>query len=159
MFIQSAVSYILYAPSSRGKTGDIIITVQFKDVDLLYETWNLLSEPHDDPETGNKSDDDSTLPPLINEEEIDVMASGDESDSEPMSTEILEDTRDGSQFHTSINSREARYKIHDCIKQGQVEYKRPLLSMRNMGKGLHKLFKAVVNELLESLPILGESGS
>ena len=28
-----------------------------------------------------------------------------------------------------------------------------------MGKGLHKLFKAVVNELSEALPILGESGS
>ena len=28
-----------------------------------------------------------------------------------------------------------------------------------MGKGLHKLFKAVVNKLLESLPIMGESGS
>ena len=28
-----------------------------------------------------------------------------------------------------------------------------------MGKGLHKLFKAVVNKLSESLPILGESGS
>ena len=31
--------------------------------------------------------------------------------------------------------------------------------MQNMGKGLQKLFKAVVNELLEALPILGESGS
>ena len=105
MVIQSAVAYIPYSPSSRGKTGDTFMTVQFKDVGLLYETWNLLSEPHDDPETGNKSDDNSTLPPLINEDEMDVMASGDESDSETMSTEILEDTRDGSQFHTSINSR------------------------------------------------------
>ena len=31
--------------------------------------------------------------------------------------------------------------------------------MRNMGKGLHKVFKAVVNEILQVLPILGESGS
>ena len=28
-----------------------------------------------------------------------------------------------------------------------------------MGKGLHKVFKAVVNEILQVLPILGESGS
>ena len=28
-----------------------------------------------------------------------------------------------------------------------------------MGKGLHKVFKAVVNELSQALPILGESGS
>ena len=27
-----------------------------------------------------------------------------------------------------------------------------------MGKGLHKLFKAVVNEILQVLPIFGESG-
>ena len=28
-----------------------------------------------------------------------------------------------------------------------------------MGKGLHKVFKAVVNEVSQVLPILGESGS
>ena len=28
-----------------------------------------------------------------------------------------------------------------------------------MGKGLHKLFKAVVNKISQVLPILGESGS
>ena len=28
-----------------------------------------------------------------------------------------------------------------------------------MGKGLHKVFKAVVNEISQVLPILGESGS
>ena len=28
-----------------------------------------------------------------------------------------------------------------------------------MGKGLHKVFKAVVNEISQELPILGESGS
>ena len=31
--------------------------------------------------------------------------------------------------------------------------------MQNMGKGLHKLFKAVVNEVSQTLLILGESGS
>ena len=28
-----------------------------------------------------------------------------------------------------------------------------------MGKGLHKVFKAVVNKISQSLPIFGESGS
>ena len=28
-----------------------------------------------------------------------------------------------------------------------------------MGKVLHKLFKAIINEILQVLPILGESGS
>ena len=40
-------------------------------------------------ESGKKSDEYSTMPPLINEEEIDVMSSGDESDSEPMPTDML----------------------------------------------------------------------
>ena len=31
--------------------------------------------------------------------------------------------------------------------------------MLNMGKGLHKVFKAVVKELSEALTVLGESGS
>ena len=31
--------------------------------------------------------------------------------------------------------------------------------MQNMGKGLHKVFKDVVNEISQVFPILGESGS
>ena len=31
--------------------------------------------------------------------------------------------------------------------------------LKNMGKGLHKIFKAIVNKLSEALPNLGESGS
>ena len=49
------------------------------------------------------------------------MSSGDESDSEAMSTDILEDICDGSQSHLSINMREAPYKICDCFKQRQAE--------------------------------------
>ena len=47
---------------------------------------------------------------------MDVMSSGDESDGEPMSMDTLEEIRDGSQSHLSINKREARYKICDHIK-------------------------------------------
>ena len=53
---------------------------------------------------------------LVSEEEINVMLSVDESDAEPMSKEMLEDIRDSSKSHMSINRREARYKIRDRIK-------------------------------------------
>ena len=70
---------------------------------------------------------------------------------------ILEDIRDSSQYHPSINKREACYNICDCIKLGQEEWK-ILLSTRNMGEGLQKVFKAIVNDILQALQILGESG-
>ena len=76
-----------------------------------------------------------------------------------MSTDTLEDIRGGSQSHPRINRREARYQICDLIKLIQAEWKGELLSTRNMGKGLHKLFKAVVNDILQALPILGKSSS
>ena len=124
-----------------------------------FEKGNLLSETCYNAESGSKYDDDFTMPQLISEDKIDAMDSGDESDDEHMSTEMLEDIRDVSQSHPSVNRREACYKIRDHIKQSQVEWKGAVLSTRNMGKGLHKVFKAVVNEILQVLPILGESGS
>ena len=48
------------------------------------------------------------MPPLISEEEMDVISSGDESDDETMFTEILEDICDVSQSHLSVNRRETR---------------------------------------------------
>ena len=49
-----------------------------------------------------------------------AMDSDDESDDEPMSTEMLEDIRDGSQYHPSVNRRETHYKICDHIKQKKM---------------------------------------
>ena len=40
-------------------------------------------------ESGNESNDNSMISPIISEEEMDVMDSGDESDDEPMLKEIL----------------------------------------------------------------------
>ena len=97
--------------------------------------------------------------PLLREEEMDVMSSGDESDAETMSTDMLEDISDGSQSHQGINMRDSRHKMYDHIKQIQAEWKGVLLSTRNMVKGLHKVFEAVVNEISQVLPMLGESGS
>ena len=99
------------------------------------------------------------MPPIISKEEMYLMDSGDESDGEPMSTEMLEDIHDGIQSRPGVNRREACYKIRDHIKKGQTEWKGELLSTQKIGKGLHKTFKAVVNDISQYLPILGESGS
>ena len=86
------------------------------------------------------------------------MLSGNKSDDEPMSMEILEDIRDGSKYYLSVNRREARYKICDLIKQIQEKWKGALLSTQKIGKGLHKVLRAAVNEISHVLPFLGESG-
>ena len=86
MVIGPDMSYISYATSSREQTGDIITFSQFEEGNLWSETQSLLSETHDDTGRGNKYDDYSTLAPLISEEEMDGMSSGDKSDAKPMST-------------------------------------------------------------------------
>ena len=58
---------------------------------------------------------------------MDMMSSGNTYDTETMSTNMLEDIRDGSQSRPKINRREARYKIHCCIKKIQVEWKGALI--------------------------------
>ena len=65
----------------------------------------MLSETRDNTESGNISHEDSTLPPIFSEEEMDLMSSVDDSDAEPMHTEMLEDICDGMKSHPSINSR------------------------------------------------------
>ena len=87
------------------------------------------------------------------------MDSVNASNVEPMSTEMLEDIFDGSKSHLSLNRREVRYKIYYHIKRRQTEWKGALLSPQNMNKGFHIFLKAVVNNILNVLPILGDSGS
>ena len=89
---------------------------------------------------------------------MDMMSSCDDYDAEPMTTDMLEDICDGSKYHLIINRRESRYKICDCVQEWQLEWKGALFSAQNMGKGIHKVFKAVGHKILEALPILGESG-
>ena len=88
-----------------------------------------------------------------------MISSGYYSDDEPIYMDMLEDIPDGSQYRPSINRRYAQYNIRYRFKQRQPECKGALLSTRNMGKGLRNLFKAVVNEISQVLPIFGESGS
>ena len=53
------------------------------------------------------------MPPLISKEEMNATFSGNESDAEPISTEILEDIRDGIHSHPSVNRIEVCYRIRD----------------------------------------------
>ena len=112
--------YVIYTPcatSPREKTGDIITFAQFEEENLLSETSN-------NAKIGDKSYDDSIMPPLLSEEEIDAMDSSNESDDESMSTEMLEDIHDRGQSHPNVNKREALYKLCVCIKQRQLGWKR-----------------------------------
>ena len=111
MAMRTAVTYTPCAKSSREKNGDIIMFAQFEEENILTKTRN-------DAESG---DDDSIMPLLLSEEEIDAMDSGDESNHDLISTDMVEDIRDGSQSHPKVNQREACYKICDRIIQGKLE--------------------------------------
>ena len=54
---------------------------------------------------------------MMSEQDMENINSGDQSDHDLISTEMLEDIRDGSQIHLNINRREANYKICDHIRQ------------------------------------------
>ena len=54
---------------------------------------------------------------------MDALDSGDESDDEPMYTDMLEDIHEGSKSHPDVNMIDARYKICDCIKKGNQNRK------------------------------------
>ena len=72
----------------------------------------------------------------MSKQDMDAINSGDESDHDFISTEMLEYIRDGIQIHLNVNKIEARYKICDCIRQRQSEWKRALKPMQSMGKGI-----------------------
>ena len=74
MPICTALSYTPYATSSSEKTGNITTFTQFQEEDYWFETQNLLSKTRNGTESGNKYDNNSTMPPLISEEEMDAMS-------------------------------------------------------------------------------------
>ena len=53
---------------------------------------------------------------MMSEQDTDAINSGDESDHDLISTEMLQDIRDRSQTHPNVNKRESRYKICDRIE-------------------------------------------
>ena len=134
------VTYTPCVTSLREQTWNIITFTKFEEGNILTKTRN-------DAESGEEFDEKPIMPPLLREEDTDAMNSGDESDHYLISTEMLEDIRDGSQNHPKSNRREARYKICDNIKQRQPEWKGYLKSTRGIGNGLHKVFETVVKEI------------
>ena len=126
MSMRPSVKYTPCATYSRKQTGDKITFAQF-------EEGNLSSETRNNAEIGDKYNDDSIMPTLLSKEEMDVVGSEDDSDDDPMSREMVEEIRDGSQSHPNVNRRETRYKIRDCIKQIQSEWKGMLKSTQNTG--------------------------
>ena len=108
MAMQPSMIYITYDKSSKEQTGNITTFTQF-------EEGNLLSETRDNAEIIDKSDDNSIMPPLLSEEEIYAMDHGDESDDEPMSTEILEDIHDGSQYSPNVNGLHMMLFLMKCF--------------------------------------------
>ena len=60
---------------------------------------------------------------------------------------MLEDICDGSQTHLNVNKREASYKIRDCIRKKDPQWKGALKATQIMGKGLHKVFSTIVKEI------------
>ena len=54
-----------------------------------FQEGNLILEYHYGTESGDEYDDYLTLPPIINEEEMDRISSGNESDAELMPTDML----------------------------------------------------------------------
>ena len=101
-----AVTYTPYATSLREQNGDIIMFTQF-------EEGNIWTETHNHAESGDKSDNKSII---MRKQDMEYINSGDESDHDPISTDILEDILDRSQTHPNVNRREARYKICDRIR-------------------------------------------
>ena len=75
------------------------------------------------------------------------LDSNDKSDHDLISTEMLEDIRDGSQTHPNVNKRKARYKICERNRQKESQCKGALKATRSMGKGLHKVFSTIVKDI------------
>ena len=60
---------------------------------------------------------------MMSKQDMENLDSNEESDHDFISTEMLEDIRDGSQTHPNVNKREARYKIRDRVRQRKLEWK------------------------------------
>ena len=101
MLMRLAVTYTPCATSSREQTGNIITFTQFEEANILTKTRN-------NEESGDEYDENSIMKTLLSKEEMDDMDSGDESDHDLISTDMLEDICYGSHFHPNVNKREAR---------------------------------------------------
>ena len=147
--MRPAVTYTPYTTSSKEQTGNVITFAQFEEGNILIETRN-------NTESGDESD---RKPLMMNEQDMKNIDSNEKSDHDFISTEMLEDNRDGSQTHPTVNKREARCKICDRIKQRQLGRKGALKATHMMVKDLHKVFSTIVKYILQELTNFVESGS
>ena len=92
---------------------------------------------------------------MLSKQDMDAINSGDESDHDIISTDMLEDICDGSQTNPNVNRREARYKISDLIRQRQSEWKGALKATQSMGNVLHKVSSTVVKDIFARIDSFG----
>ena len=80
----------------------------------------MLSETRNDTESDDVSDSESIM---MSEIDMENFGETEKFDEGLISTELLQDIRDGNQNHPKINKREARMAIRDRIKQSKSEWK------------------------------------
>ena len=117
MSMRPEVTYTLYGTSSGEQTGYLITFAQFKE-------GNILTETHNDAESGDESNSKSLI---MNKQDMENLDSNKQPDYDLISTDMLEDILDGSQTHPNVNRSEARY-------QGQLEWKGALKYTQSMRK-------------------------
>ena len=96
---------------------------------------------------------------MMSEQDMENLYEKEKLNDNLISTETLHDIRDVNQTHPNIDKREARLKIRDLIKQKKLQWKGALRATHKMGKGLHKVFRTIVLEVLQKLTNFGETGS
>ena len=116
--MRPAVTYTLYATSSKEQTGDVITFAQLEEGNILTKTRN-------NAESGDESDNEYVM---MSEQDMENLDSNEKSDHNNISTKMLESIRDISQTHPNVNKREARYKICNSTRQRQSEWKGELES-------------------------------
>ena len=149
MAIRPTVTYTPYTTSSKEQNGDVITFTQFEEGKLLTETRN-------DTESGDKPDSKSIM---MSEQDMENLDEKEKFDDDLISTETLHDICDDNQTHPNIDKMEASLKISDRVKQKKSEWKGALRATHKMGKGLHKVFSTIVEEISQELTNFGESGS
>ena len=97
MAMRPAVTYTPYETPLREQTGNVITFAQFEEGNLLTETRN-------NAEIGDESDSESIM---MSEQDMENLDSNEKSDHDIISTEMLEDIRDGIHTHPTVNKRES----------------------------------------------------
>ena len=125
---QPEVLYITYATLSHENNCDIISFAKFEERGLV--------------ENERKISEDELIFASIDE-----SSTYNDSDDRYIYTNALEEIRDINYIHPDINARDDRFKTRDRIIQAKNKWKVGEISVKSMGKVLHKVFKAVVNEV------------